>query len=157
MDLQISSPCPMRWESLTGDDRVRYCGRCQLNVYNLAVMGKDEVENIFRSSTGRVCGRLYVRSDRTATLRDCPEGRVDVVGRRIRYVFAGLCVLVFALVCRNSSGPDLSGLPDWVQDIARWVDPAAQLRGRATMGVMVCPKLPPAPPVPPPLPPAGGN
>ncbi len=146
MGLKISSPCPMRWENLTGDDRVRYCGRCQLNVYNLAEMGADEIESIFRTTKGRVCGRLYLRGDRTATLRDCPEGRFNVVRRRVRYAVAGIGVLVFALVCRGVSGPDLSGLPKWAQSIARWIDPDAQVRGRAVVGAICPPRGPGATP-----------
>ena len=140
MELKISSPCPMRWESLTGDDRVRYCGRCRLNVYNLAEMGRDEIESIFRATKGRVCGRLYLRGDRTATLRDCPEGRFNVVRRRIRNAFVGIGVLVFALGCRSISGPDLSGLPRWAQSIASWFGQEPAYRGKATLGVMVCPR-----------------
>ena len=46
MDLQISSPCPLSWENLVGDNRVRYCGQCKLNVYNLAEMSPEEVEQM---------------------------------------------------------------------------------------------------------------
>ena len=60
----------------------------------------------------------------------CPEGRFNVVRRRIRFAVAGIAVLVFALVCRSSSGPDLSGLPRWAQSIARWFgDEAPSYRG----------------------------
>jgi hypothetical protein len=147
MELQISSPCPMRWESLTGDDRVRYCGRCKLNVYNLAEMGKDEVENIFRTSKGRVCGRIYLRGDRTATLRDCPQGRADKLRRRLLKAFAGVCVVVFALVCRSVARPDLRAFPRWVQEIAAWISPEEPQQGGGMTVGRICPLPAPTPTV----------
>ena len=61
MELRISSPCPKSWDDLVGDDRIRYCGQCRLNVYNFAEMGREEVERIVRRSEGRICGTLFVR------------------------------------------------------------------------------------------------
>jgi len=154
MDLQISSPCPMRWESLTGDDRIRYCDRCRLNVYNLAEMSRDEVEGIVRTTKGRLCGRLYLRGDRTATLRDCPEGRGRILSRRLRKAAIGFGVVAFALLLRNVSRPDIRGLPQWAQRIAEWIDPGCRSQG-GSMVVGALRPMPPPPVLPPP--PAGGN
>jgi hypothetical protein len=130
----------MRWEHLVGNDKIRYCGRCQLNVYNLAVMGKAEVENIFRTTKGRVCGRLYLRGDRTATLRECPQGRADKVRRRFLKAFAAVFVVVFALVCRNVARPDFSGFPQWVQTLVSWVEPEPPSRRTTVVGAICPPK-----------------
>jgi hypothetical protein len=157
MDLKISSPCPMRWESLAGDDRIRYCGRCRLNVYNLAEMSRDEVEGIVRTTRGRLCGRLYLRGDRTATLRDCPGGRGRLVGRGIRKAAIGIGVLVFALICRSFERPDFSDFPQWVRDIAAWIDPQAPRGGGFVVGRLPCPPPAPPPVLPPAPPQAGGN
>ena len=66
MELRISSPCPKSWDELVGDDKIRYCGQCRLNVYNLAEMPKEEVEALVRKTEGRLCGRLYMRGDKKA-------------------------------------------------------------------------------------------
>jgi hypothetical protein len=147
MDLRISSPCPMRWESLPGDDRIRYCDRCRLNVYNLAEMSRDEVEGIVRTTKGRLCGRLYMRGDGTATLRDCPEGRGRILSRRLRKVAIGFGVVAVALLLRSGPRPDIRGLPRWAQRIAEWIDPGCRTQG----GTMVVGALLP-PPMPPPVP-----
>jgi hypothetical protein len=34
--IEIASPCTVEWDSMTGDDRSRFCGQCKLNVYNIA-------------------------------------------------------------------------------------------------------------------------
>ena len=41
----IASPCTASWEAMAGDDRVRFCRQCSLNVYNLSGMTKLEAED----------------------------------------------------------------------------------------------------------------
>lgn len=73
--VQIASPCEERWENMTGDDRVRHCARCDLNVYNIAAMDRNEAEAVLSKATeGRVCARIYRRRDGTVLTRDCPVG-----------------------------------------------------------------------------------
>jgi len=154
MELTISSPCPKTWEELVGDHRVRYCGQCNLNVYNLIAMTPAEVEQLVHRTGGRHCVQLYVRKDRTATLRDCPSGRSRVARRRIWTLAAALLAVILELACRRLDRPDLSGWPQWVQTVAEWMDPSV-FRPRRIMGRMVCPPSTPAPsPVPPP---SGGS
>jgi hypothetical protein len=59
---------------MRGDDRVRFCDRCNLDVYNLAGMSRGEAETLVRRSAGRLCVRLYRRQDGTVLTRDCPLG-----------------------------------------------------------------------------------
>jgi hypothetical protein len=35
-NIRVASPCSADWEQMQGDDRVRHCDACNLNVYNLA-------------------------------------------------------------------------------------------------------------------------
>src|SRR5690348_11198318 len=42
--IQIASPCEASWDAMNGDDRVRFCGLCEKNVYNLSAMTRDEAE-----------------------------------------------------------------------------------------------------------------
>lgn len=148
MELTISSPCPKRWESLIGNDRVRYCGECNLNVYNLTVMPPSEIEQLLHRTGGRLCVQIYVRKDRTGTLRDCPGGRRDIVHRRVRTMAIAFGVLFFGLISRGLGRPDMSGWPDWVQTAANWIHPELHPFQR-TMG-SPCPirPVPVAPPAP---------
>ncbi|WP_240359656.1 hypothetical protein [Pyxidicoccus trucidator] len=68
--LTIATPCKMRWEEMTGDARVRHCGACRLNVYNVSELSTSEVETLLQSG-GQVCARLYRRSDGTVVTGDC--------------------------------------------------------------------------------------
>jgi len=123
MDLRISSPCPKSWNELRGNDRIRYCDECKLNVYNLAEMSTQEVEALVRRSSGRLCGRLYVRGDRTATRRSCPKGDAAAPLRKFALIGGALGLAAFAWLFRSIDGPDRSALPSWVRDVVNMIDP----------------------------------
>ena len=72
--LRIASPCYERWDNMKGDDRVRHCASCKLNVFNVREMTKAEVEQLVESTQGRLCLRLYKRWDGTVLMADCPVG-----------------------------------------------------------------------------------
>lgn len=72
--LQIASPCSANWDEMAGDDRVRFCGQCAKNVYNLSAMPRDEAEAFLVANEGQVCVRLYKRADGTVINADCPVG-----------------------------------------------------------------------------------
>ncbi len=52
-DVRIASPCSASWEDMTGDARVRFCGKCAKNVYNLSEMTRDEAEGCWRRAKRR--------------------------------------------------------------------------------------------------------
>jgi hypothetical protein len=72
--VRIANPCNVPWGAMAGDDRVRFCDRCQLNVYNLSAMTRQEAEDLLRRREGRTCLRLFRRADGTVLTRDCPVG-----------------------------------------------------------------------------------
>jgi hypothetical protein len=68
--LKIASPCPASWEKMTGNNQVRHCSQCNLNVYNFSAMTSHEIETLINASDGqRLCGRLYQRADGTLLTR----------------------------------------------------------------------------------------
>jgi hypothetical protein len=72
--LQVASPCYERWDRMKGDDRVRHCASCKLNVYNVKELTGAEVEALVMRPQGQLCVRLYRRWDGTVLTRDCPVG-----------------------------------------------------------------------------------
>lgn len=84
--VHIASPCTASWGSMRGDLRVRHCGQCDKNVYNVAEMTREEAEDVIRTHEGEVCMRLYQREDGTILTADCPDG---VKRRRRRRMAAG--------------------------------------------------------------------
>ena len=72
--VKVAAPCPADWGRMVGDERVRYCDRCSLHVYNLSGMTRRAAEALVTSSEGRLCVRFYRRADGTILTRNCPVG-----------------------------------------------------------------------------------
>ena len=41
-DIRIASPCRASWDEMRGDDRVRFCSLCKLNVYDLSNLAERD-------------------------------------------------------------------------------------------------------------------
>ncbi len=72
--IKIASPCKANWDEMVGNNRERFCGECQLNVYNLSGMTKRDAESLLMNSEGRLCARFFRRKDGTIITKDCPVG-----------------------------------------------------------------------------------
>ena len=88
--VRIATPCRAKWEAMTGTARVRFCGACHKNVYNLSDLTADEARLLFTRSEGRLCVRFWARKDGTVITRDCPIG---VRWRRYKWIAAALVFL----------------------------------------------------------------
>ena len=73
-NIRVAAPCSASWDKMTGDDRVRACGDCQKNVYNLSSLTRDEAETLIREKEGKLCVRYFQRADGTILLKDCEIG-----------------------------------------------------------------------------------
>lgn len=107
--LRIASPCSVSWAQMTGDEQVRFCHLCNLNVYNLGSMTQTEVTALISKSEGRVCARLYRRADGTIITKDCPVGLRAMRRRAARMagaVFATLLSLCSAAFGQKQSSSD---------------------------------------------------
>lgn len=79
--VRVGSPCPTSWKEMEGDDQVRYCSLCRLNVYNLSGMSREEAERFINTREGRLCIRYVQRPDGKIMTKHCPKGEA-VRGRR---------------------------------------------------------------------------
>lgn len=107
--LSVASPCPKAWADMAGDDRVRFCDQCSLNVYNLAELTEKETQSLILSSGGRICGRLFRRADGTVLTKDCPVGLRALrkrISRRTAAVFATLLGLSTTVFAQHKSDKD---------------------------------------------------
>jgi hypothetical protein len=73
-NIRIATPCSADWDDMAGDEKVRFCGKCEKNVYNLSAMTREAGEALVREKEGRLCVRLYKRADGTVITNDCPVG-----------------------------------------------------------------------------------
>lgn len=104
--VHIAAPCPADWDKMVGDERVRFCGSCRLNVYNLSDMTRAEAESLVRAAEGdenaHVCVRFYRRADGTMLTQDCPAGLLQKAAAGVRrrlafYVSCGVALAVSGL------------------------------------------------------------
>jgi TonB family protein len=72
--IRIAAPCKAEWKWMYGNDRVRFCGQCSLNVFNLSAMTREEAEDLIRRNDGNLCVRFYRRKDGTILTSNCPVG-----------------------------------------------------------------------------------
>src|SRR5215510_7741491 len=82
--IRIAAPCKAEWRWMYGNDRVRFCGQCNLNVYNLSAMTREEAEDFIRRVEGRLCVRFYRRSDGTILTKNCPVGLQRIKEKLLR-------------------------------------------------------------------------
>ena len=95
--IQVASPCTASWEEMVGDDRVRFCGQCRLNVYNLSEMTRADATRFMQNREGRTCIRFYRRADGTVLTRDCPVG-LRAVRRRVARMAAAIVAVCGAMM-----------------------------------------------------------
>lgn len=72
--VRVASPCTASWDKMAGDDRVRFCGDCKKNVYNLSAMTSAEAKSFVEGVEETPCVRFYQRADGTMLTSDCPVG-----------------------------------------------------------------------------------
>jgi len=72
--IRIAAPCNAEWKWMYGNDRVRFCGQCSQNVFNLSAMTTGEAEDLIRQTEGTLCVRFYRRRDGSILTRNCTVG-----------------------------------------------------------------------------------
>lgn len=171
-NVRIASACPARWEDMTGNDTVRHCALCNLNVHNLAAMSAEDAERLLSghfgpdgsANPGRLCAVIYRRADGTVLTRDCPVGwaRVRAAARRSLLRAAAALALVTGLsaLAAMAHRADASGRRvRWLEpfaSVARLLSPPVQvplagsiaIRGEVTMGKVAPLPTPPSQPDP---------
>ena len=85
--LKIAAPCSADWDQMFSfeDERVRFCSHCNLNVYNLSGMSRQEAEALITKTEGRLCVRFYRRADGSVLTQNCPVG-LKAIKRRVVWV-----------------------------------------------------------------------
>jgi hypothetical protein len=93
-NIRIASPCSADWNRMYGNDRMRHCGDCKLNVYNLSGMSREAAESLLMNAEGRLCVRFYRRLDGTIITDNCPVGWAKVKARAKVFVTAAFSLIM---------------------------------------------------------------
>jgi hypothetical protein len=94
--VRVAAPCPADWDQMIGSERMRFCGQCNLNVYNLSSMTRSEAESLIARNEGRLCVRFYRRRDGSVITKDCPVG-LRAIRRRVSYIAKAIGSMVLGL------------------------------------------------------------
>lgn len=126
-DVRIASPCHESWDAMAGGERVRHCGSCDLDVFNLSGMTREEATELLHSRGASICARFYRRADGTVLTADCPVGVARLRRRLVLVATAvfsllGLSGVVAAagvrtLGCHGSAGGDVLGQSPTLQSV----------------------------------------
>jgi hypothetical protein len=141
-NIRIASPCTVPWSGMSGDNRTRHCGECNLNVFNLSDMTRIEAEQLILAHDGRLCVTYFQRSDGTVLTRDCPIG-LAAARRRIARFFgsaaAAIVMLASGVYALARGGGDTAYLRlRWQQPFNRivsWLEgpPLYRMAGEVSM------------------------
>lgn len=96
--IQVRDPCPEPWDRMRGDDKVRFCGVCEKNVYHLSAMTRAEADELLAGTEGRLCVRFYRRLDGTVSTIDCAPVRFAAMRKLARRTMAGAAAMVVSVL-----------------------------------------------------------
>src|SRR5215813_11366251 len=97
--IKIAAPCSADWDQMFSfeDKRVRFCSQCNLNVYNLSDMSRQDAEALINKTEGRLCVRFYRRADGSILTQNCPVG-LKAIKRRVAWVAQVVLGMVLSFV-----------------------------------------------------------
>lgn len=159
-EVSVAAPCPVNWDAMEGDSRMRFCTLCQLNVYNISEMPRKEAEALLTNQSGQLCLRLYRRQDGTLITKDCPVGRrmLDGAKKRLRAVAAAIIAMLNVPAVfgqqQNLKSPDQTGRVDGPSGLNMFqVEPTIiggryYTSGRSERSKKITPALPSGVPIP---------
>jgi ankyrin repeat protein len=127
--IKISKPCDADWDSMIGNDQVRFCAHCNLHVTNLSKLTRREATLLVARSKGRLCVRFVQGSGGAVLTKDVPE-RLHQIVRRVSRIAAGAFTAAVTLSnAAAQNGADRSAMirpPSVAMD--RTVSPGAGAR-----------------------------
>ncbi len=134
---RIASPCPVGWDTMEGNDQVRFCRQCEKHVYNVTAMTPEEVGALYEKNGG-LCVHAYRRADGTILLEDCPVGLARVRRRAARLLCGVAATIAIVSTTGSLFGWRLNG---------PWSRRLTSMEPFSRMANWVYPPPPPPPPV----------
>jgi ankyrin repeat protein len=87
-NVTIPTPCSADWNSMIGNDQVRFCEHCNLDVHNLSRMTRSQAQRLVARANGRLCVRYH--HDAAGRPLTLPVGqKLHRIGRRVSRLAAG--------------------------------------------------------------------
>jgi hypothetical protein len=110
-NVHVAAPCSADWDQMIGNELSRFCGQCNLNVYNLSGMTRSEAEHLIANNEGRLCVRFYRRADGSIITKNCPVGLREIQ-RRVSRLTRAIVSAVLSFVTGIAVFEGLSTISD---------------------------------------------
>jgi ankyrin repeat protein len=94
--ITIPRPCDADWDSMAGNDQVRFCEHCNLHVNNLSGMTRRDAMRLVARAKGRLCVRYIQRLDGGVLTKGVPE-KLHRISRRVSRIAAGAFTATLSL------------------------------------------------------------
>jgi hypothetical protein len=118
-DVKVASPCTADWDGMIGDERVRFCSQCELNVFNLSAITRAEAEHLIAGAESRLCVRFYRRRDGSIITQDCPVG-LRALKLRASRIRKALAAALFGFFAGTSGTLAVRGVESALTDSLNW-------------------------------------
>lgn len=145
--IHIPEPCPESWATMRGDDRKRFCDRCQKHVHNLSAMSREDAEAVLASEASPCVQMLR---DRSGRILHQPTQRGWHRFRPFAMASMLICSLLTLMGCRQTLGGTplpatrpADDHPDVVGTLGEPVAGMVAVRGRPVAGPTTQPTVPP--------------
>ena len=133
-NLTVASPCVADWNSMTGNDQVRFCEHCRFDVHNLSSMTRSQAERLVARSNGRLCIRYHHNS--TGELQTLPRGqKLHRISRRVSRIAAGAftaTLSVTSAIAQQSSSQSVGFNPPTATQTNAHSAPGSSIAGTIT-------------------------
>lgn len=86
--IEVKTPCTADWDSMIGNDHVRFCEHCNLTVNDLSNLTPKRLRRLITKSQGRLCVRYQRWPDGSPILKTLPA-KLHTIGRRASRIAAG--------------------------------------------------------------------
>jgi ankyrin repeat protein len=93
--ITIPAPCDADWDSMIGNEQVRFCEHCNLHVTNLSSLTRLEATRFVARSQGRLCVRYVEMKSRDVLIRSTEK--LHRIGRRVSHFAAGAFTATLSL------------------------------------------------------------
>jgi hypothetical protein len=123
-NLTVASPCNADWNSMTGNDQVRFCEHCSFEVHNLSAMTRTQAERLVTRSNGRLCVQ-YIQDPIGGPVTIPVGKKLHHINRRVSQIAAGAftaALSVTSAIAQESTGVRVGGgdVRPATQPMARW-------------------------------------
>ncbi|NHZ95202.1 hypothetical protein [Massilia sp. CCM 8734] len=127
--ITVASPCTASWDAMQGGERVRHCGGCNKQVFNLSAMPEAEAATLVAGqAAGGLCVRFYRRADGTVMTSDCgaPSARPGPAWRALPGLATAAVLAMSLAACapRAAAPEDMVGAVSTPDNMASGQDQA---------------------------------